>query len=207
DAFAEKAHQGALILDVRPATVFTQGFVPAAINIGLDGRFAEWAGSLLPFDQELLLVADEGKEDEAVTRLARVGFEKIGGFLEGGFDAWKKAGKPIDMIIDVTPEELAMDLPFDEKLQILDVRKQAEYSLGHVDGAVLLPLSDFNDPLTLAQVDDEQNLYVHCAGGYRSVIACSLLKRQGFHNLRNVLGGFAQMKKLDNLPVVEQPVN
>lgn len=207
EAFGEKAHEGALILDVRSATVFTQGFVPAAINIGLDGRFAEWAGSLLPFDQELILVTEPGKEEEAVTRLARVGFEKIGGFLEGGFEAWKTAGKPIDMIIDVSPEELAMDLPFDEKLQVIDVRKQAEYSLGHVEGSVLLPLSDFNDPLTLAQVDDEQNLYVHCAGGYRSVIACSLLKRQGFHNLRNVLGGFAQMKKLDKLPIVEQPVN
>lgn len=207
DAFAEKARQGVLVLDVRPATIFTQGFIPAAINIGLEGRFAEWAGSLLPFDQELILVAEAGKEDEAVTRLARVGFEKIGGFLQGGFEAWKEAGRPIDMIVDVSPDELAMDLPFDDKLQILDVRKQAEYSLGHVEGAVLMPLSEFNDPLTLAQVEDERNIYVHCAGGYRSVIACSLLKRQGFHNLRNVLGGFAQMKKLQNLPIVEPPAN
>jgi len=204
--FAEEADKGAWIIDVRPAAVFTEGFIPGAINIGLDGRFAEWAGSLLPFDQQLILVTEPGKEAETITRLARVGIDKVAGYLEGGYEAWKASGRETDLIIDVTPEELALDLPFDQKLQVIDVRKPGEYESGHVQGAQLFPLSELRDPLVVAQIDEDKNLYVHCAGGYRSVIACSLLKREGFHNLSNVLGGWSAMKKETGIPVVEKIV-
>lgn len=200
--FEQKVKDGAIILDTRASSVFTEGFVPESISIGLDGRFAEWAGSILPFDKELVLVTDPGKEEETVIRLARVGLDKVIGYLEGGFEAWQQSGKKIDLIIDVEPEELAMDIPFDNKLQIIDVRKPAEFEAGHVKGAENIPLNELSDPLHMAQIDDEANLYVHCAGGYRSVIACSLMKREGFHNLRNVLGGFGKIKDVKDMPVV-----
>lgn len=200
--FEQKVKDGAWILDSRPSDIFTEGFVPESVSIGLDGRFAEWAGNILPFDKELVLVTEEGKEEETVVRLARVGLDKVMGYLDGGLDAWQKAGKNIDLIIDVEPEELAMDIPFDNKLQVIDVRKPAEFESGHVKGAENLPLNELTNPLHMAQIDDEANLYVHCAGGYRSVIACSLMKREGFHNLRNVLGGFGKMKDTKGMPVV-----
>jgi len=202
DDFLQKKNDGAWILDTRASTVFTEGFIPDSISIGLDGRFAEWAGSLLPFGQALILVTEPGKEEETVVRLARVGFDKVLGYLDGGFDTWKASGRTIDMIIDVEPEELAMDIPFDDKLQVLDVRKVNEYDAGHIRDAQNIPLSELVNPLNMSQVDEEANLYVHCAGGYRSVIACSLLKREGFHNLRNVLGGYGKMSKVENMPVV-----
>ena len=202
-AFKAAVAAGAWILDTRPSTVFTAGFVPESISIGLDGRYAEWAGSLLPYNQPLVLVTEIGQEAESITRLARVGIDKVQGYLEGSVEAWQAAGEKLDLIIDIEPDELAMDMPYDHRLQVLDVRKPGEYDAGHVRGAANIPLSEMNDPLRLAKVDDDHNLYVHCAGGYRSVIACSLLKRQGFHNLRNVLGGWAKMKGTKDLPIVE----
>jgi len=200
--FKQLANDGAWILDTRKSTIFTESFVPESINIGLDGRFAEWAGSLLPLKQALVLVTEEGKEKESIIRLARVGIDNVQGYLKGGFEAWKNAGEEIDMIIDVEPEELAMDMPHDNKLEVIDVRKPAEFEAGHVKGATNVPLNTMMDPLNIAMIDMDNNLYVHCAGGYRSVIAASLLKRQGYHNLRNVLGGFAKMKELKNMPIV-----
>jgi glyoxylase-like metal-dependent hydrolase (beta-lactamase superfamily II)/rhodanese-related sulfurtransferase len=202
-ALKEAVQAGAWILDTRPATVFTEAFVPESINIGLDGRYAEWAGSLLPFSQPLVLVTAPGQERESIVRLSRVGISKVVGYLEGGLEAWKTAGEPLDLIIDVEPDELAMDMPFDNRLEVIDVRKPGEFEAGHVKGATNLPLSDMSDILNIATIDTDHNLYVHCAGGYRSVIACSLLKRQGFHNLRNVLGGWSKMKEVSTLPVVE----
>lgn len=198
----EAMDAGAWVLDTRAATVFTEGFVPGAISIGLDGRFAEWAGSLLPFDQTLVLVTEPGKEKESAVRLARVGIDNVAGYLEGGFEAWKSSGEAIDMIIDIEPDELAMDIPHDNKLEVIDVRKPAEYEAGHVKGAYNAPLDTLMDPLNVAMIDGDNNLYIHCAGGYRSVIAASLLKRQGYHNLRNVLGGFSKMKAIKEMPVV-----
>jgi rhodanese-related sulfurtransferase len=190
-----------IVLDTREAAIFTHGFVPGAISIGLEGRFAEWAGSLLPFTKTLLLVTEKGKEKETVTRLARVGFEKLEGYLDGGFEAWQAAGEPIDMIINVEPDELAMDLPFDNHLVVVDVRKEVEYADGHVKDAVNIPLETLTDPGSMADINEEDNLYIHCAGGYRSVIACSLIKRQGIHNLRNVEGGWNQIKEQEKIPV------
>ena len=198
--FKAAVAKGALILDTRKATEFTEGFIPESISIGLDGRFAEWAGTLLPFNQDLVLVAEEGKEEETLIRLARVGLDAIQGYLKGGFEAWKTADEKIDIIIDVDTEELALDIPHDSKLEIIDVRKQAEFDAGHIVAANLMPLDTLIDPLHLSVIDTEANLYVHCAGGYRSVIACSLLKRQGFHNVRNVLGGWSAIKEVNEIP-------
>jgi hydroxyacylglutathione hydrolase len=189
------------ILDTRNASEFTKGFVPGSISIGLEGRFAEWAGSLLPFDKKMVLITETGKERESIIRLARVGFEKIEGYLQDGFESWKNAGEPVDMIIDVEADELLMDIPFDEKLVIMDVRKETEYADGHIKDAVNVPLDTLTDPGTMANIEETHNVYVHCAGGYRSVIAASLLKRQGIHNLRNVSGGWGEIKKLDKFKI------
>ncbi len=192
-----------IILDTRNANEFTLGFLPGSIFIGLEGRFAEWAGSLLPFNQDILLVTEPGKEEESIVRLARVGFEKIIGYLEGGFKAWKADGERFDMIIDIEPAELAMDIPYDENIVLLDVRKPVEFAEGHIRDAVNLPLSDMKDPGTLAMIDERQNIYVHCTGGYRSVIAASLLKRQGFPNIRNVLGGWSRIREEQTISIAK----
>lgn len=193
-----------IVLDTRKATDFTQVFIPGAISIGLEGRFAEWAGCLLPFDKPILLVTEEGKEKESIVRLARVGFSKMKGYLKGGIAAWKKAGELTDMIIDIEPDELAMDIPYDKNLQVLDVRRETEFGEGHISGAINLPLGELTDPASMANLDENQNLYVHCGGGYRSVIASSLLKRQGIHNLRNVLGGWNKIKELEKVEIVKE---
>jgi hydroxyacylglutathione hydrolase len=192
------------ILDTRAATEFTQGFVPGSVSIGLEGRFAEWAGMLLPFDKPIVLITEPGKEEESAVRLARVGFDKMAGYLQGGFTAWQEAGKKIDLIIDVEADELAMDLPHDPNLVVIDVRREPEFADGHVKEATNIPLNDMVDPGTMANILDHQNLYVHCAGGYRSVIAASLLKRQGIHNLRNVVGGWAKIKEQESVEVVKE---
>lgn len=200
-AFKAKAEEtNAIILDTRPGAEFTEGFIPDAIFIGLEGRFAEWAGNLLPFKKSLLLVTPEGKERETLIRLARVGFSMFEGYLEGSFEAWKKAGEPTDMIINVEPDELAMDLPFDDRLIVVDVRKEAEFADGHVKDAVHIPLANLTDPGSMSAIQDDDNLYINCASGYRSVIAASLMKRQGIHNLRNVLGGWKAIKEEERIP-------
>ncbi|QES89956.1 MBL fold metallo-hydrolase [Rhizosphaericola mali] len=197
DSFEVKSkEENVIILDTRNESDFTDGFIPTSIFIGLNGRFAEWAGSLLPFDATLLLVTDEGKEKETATRLARVGFEKFGGYLKGGFDAWKNAGKQIDLVVNIPADEVAMDYQFDDNLIILDVRKESEYAEGHVVKADNIPLDKLIDPAGyLADMEELFNVYLHCAGGYRSVIAASLIKRQGFHNIHNILGGYAALKE------------
>jgi hydroxyacylglutathione hydrolase len=184
-----------IVLDTRDENTFTQGFIPGSIFIGLDGRFAEWAGSLLPFDQPMMLVADAGKEKEAIIRLARVGFSRVIGYVDGGFEAWKKAGEETDMIINIEADELAMDIPFDENLVVVDVRKRTEFAEGHIKNAMSLPLNEMTDAVNFSDFEENQNIYVHCQGGYRSVIASSLLKRQGIHNLRNVVGGWNKIKE------------
>jgi hydroxyacylglutathione hydrolase len=202
--FKNFIEKDAIILDTRKATIFTEGFVPGSINIGLEGRFAEWAGSLLPFDQPIILVTETGKEKESVIRMARVGFDKISGCLEAGFETWKKAGEEIDIIINVEPDELVMDLSFDDNLVVIDVRKPNEFAEGHINGAVNIPLNDLTDPGNMANITDEDNLYVHCGGGYRSVIASSLFKRQGIHNLHNVIGGWNRIKNLEKVEIVKE---
>ena len=204
DAFKQLATDDVFVVDTRHADVFALGFVPGSIFIGLEGRFAEWAGSLLPFDKDILLVTEPGKEEETIIRLARVGFSRMIGFLNGGFAAWKEAGEPTDMIISIEADELAMDIPFDDQLLVVDVRRETEFADGHVRDAINIPLNEMTDPASMANIDDKHNLYVHCAGGYRSVIAASMLKRQGIHNLRNVLGGWNAIKEQEKIEQVKE---
>ena len=193
-----------ILLDTRPATDFSSGFIAGAIFIGLEGRFAEWAGSLLPFDKPIILVTEIGKEKETITRLARVGFENITGYLDGGFNAWQTAGEKTDLLIDVEVDELAMDIPFDDKLIVVDVRKELEYGNGHLKQSINIPLDDMMDPASMVNLEDDQNIYVQCAGGYRSTIASSLLKRQGIHNIRNVIGGWKNIVELKDKFQIEK---
>lgn len=204
EAFKQKMTEDVIVLDTRHATKFTEGFIPGSIFVGLEGRFAEWAGTVLPFDKPILLVTDAGKEEESVIRLSRVGFDKMAGYLDGGFEAWQNAGEKTDLIIDVEADELMMDIPHDPNLMIVDVRRETEFADGHLEHALNLPLHEMTDLAQLAQFEDNQNLYVHCAGGYRSVIAASLLKREGIHNLRNVLGGWGKIKEQEKANIVKE---
>lgn len=178
------------VLDTRNETEFTGGFIPGSISIGLNGSFAEWSKKLVPYDKEILLICETGTETEVLTKLATLGFTKMSGYLDGGIEAWKASGEPIDMIIDISADELAIDLPFDENLLVVDVRSESEFSKGHVKGAVNVPLQTLIDPASMSPIEDDDNMYVHCGSGYRSVIACSWLKKEGFHNLRNIVGGW-----------------
>jgi len=201
--FKNKINTDVIILDTRPADTFIKGFVPDSIFIGLEGRFAEWAGSLLPFNKPFLLITEKGKEEETIIRLARVGFSKMEGYLKGGFEAWKKAGETIDLIIDVEADELAMDIPYDNNLLVIDVRRETEFAEGHIKNAINLPLDEMTDIVKLAVFENNHNLYVHCNGGYRSVIAASLMKRQGIHNLRNITGGWQKIQEVPTIKVVK----
>lgn len=201
-SFQQALKEEVILLDTRPGKDFMESHIPGAIYIGLEGRFAEWAGSLLPYNKNILLVTEADREKETVVRLARVGFSKVIGYLEGGMEAWKKSGKPLDMIINVEADELAMDLPFDENLVVMDVRKPAEFEAGHVKEAVNLPLESLKDPGSMSHLEDGLNFYIHCASGYRSVIAASMLKNQGIHNIRNVEGGWKAIREEERIPVV-----
>lgn len=204
-AFKNKMKDDIIVLDTRHADIFTQGFVPGSLFIGLEGRFAEWAGSILSFVKPMLLITEPGKEEETIVRLARVGFSKIEGYLKGSFDAWKKAGEKVDMIIDVESDELAMDIQHDPNLQVVDVRRETEFADGHVKGAINMPLNEMTDVALIADFEDSQNLYIHCGGGYRSVIACSLMKSHGIHNLRNVVGGWDKIKDEKIIKIAKDP--
>jgi len=201
--FKQCVKQGAQILDTRSPGLFAEGFVTGAINIGLKGRFAEWVGMLVPYDKSVVLVTDPGEEEETIVRMARVGLEHVKGFLKGGFQVWRDAGEPMDMVIGIEPDELAMDMQFDNKLLIVDVRRPVEFADGHVRGALNLPLENLADPGSMSRLNENQNLYISCHSGYRSMIACSLLKRQGFHNLHNINGGFKEIREYPQLHIVK----
>lgn len=190
-----------ILLDTRKSTVFTEGFIPSAINIGLEGRFAEWSATMLPFHSKIIILTDDGQEEETIIRLARVGFDKIIGYVKGGFESWKIANEPIDLIIDIDADELLMDLNYDYKMIVLDVRKELEFDNGHIKTALNIPLQSMTDLTNIAAFEDTDNIYIHCAGGYRSVIAASILKKQGIHNIRNILGGFDAAKNIPKMPI------
>lgn len=202
EEFKKALEQDVLLLDTRNANTFTEGFVPGAISIGLEGRFAEWVGTILPITKPIILVTEKGKEQESIIRLSRVGYDNVMGYLEGGFETWRSAGETIDLIINVEADELLMDLKYDDNLKVIDVRKSNEFSNGHIQGAIFLPLNEIGNPVHLAHFEETDNLYVHCAGGYRSVIAASIMKRHGIHNLHNVLGGYAKIKEVEAMPIV-----
>lgn len=192
----------ALIVDTRAAQTFTKGFIPNSINIGIDGSFATWVGTLIPdVKQHILLITDEGREEEVVTRLARVGYDFAVGYLAGGFNAWKEAGKEVDAIQSVTPSEFAHLYEQDANISILDVRKASEFGSEHVIGAENLPLDYINNGM--AQINKEKTYYVHCAGGYRSMIFCSILRARGYENLIDVQGGFSAVKETGHFPITD----
>jgi hydroxyacylglutathione hydrolase len=181
--------QGATFLDVRPAPAFGAGHVPGSVNVGLGGQFASWAGTLLPAGRSLLLVGeDESTVREAVTRLARVGLESVVGYLQGGVVAWDRAGRPLGILPQITVDELKAQLHEGRAgLQVVDVRRPGEYSSGHVPAALSLPLDRLEREAS--QLDAARPTAVICAGGYRSSAATSLLRRHGFADLSNVVGG------------------
>lgn len=203
DAFEAAANEtGAIVLDTRKPEVFAKGFIPNAVNIGIDGSFAVWVGTLIPdVKQEILVVADEGREEEIITRLARVGYDHALGYLKGGFDAWKEASKEVDSIPTVSVDELANLKEANSEIKILDVRKASEHTSEHLIGAENLPLDYIND--SLAEIDKKQTYYVHCAGGYRSMIFNSVLRARGYENLVDVQGGFDAIKASKKFEVSE----
>ena len=190
----------AVILDVRHQNEFVKGFIPRSIFIGIDGGFAPWVGALIAdVKQPILLVAPQGREEETITRLSRVGFDNTLGYLKGGFDSWKEEGREIDTIESIPAVEFKDRLETDS-IPVFDVRKEGEYVSAHIQDANLTPLDSLNEHL--AEFPSEETFYVHCAGGYRSVIAASILKSRGIHNLVDVAGGFGAIKKA-GIPVTD----
>ena len=170
-------------------------FFPQAENIGLSGDFAPWVGALVvDVKQPILLLTDEGKEEEAVTRLSRVGFDNVMGYLEGGFASWEAANKETDTIHRISAEQFAEEMKT-SKRKIIDVRKETEYAAEHVEDAYSRPLAYIND--WIKEVDKEERFYLHCAGGYRSMIAASILQARGYRNFTEVAGGFNAIAKTD----------
>ena len=186
-------HESALVLDVRPQSEFIKSHIPNSIFIGLNGQFAPWVGALITdIKQPILLVVPEGKSEEAVTRLSRVGYDNTLGYLEGGIDAWKASGKEIDSLESISAEEFEKRANSSE-LNVLDVRKDGEYKSMHLENAQHFALDYINNQMD--QIDKDKTYYVHCAGGYRSVIAASILKARGYHNLVDIAGGFGAIKE------------
>lgn len=178
----------ALILDTRDNTLFYRGFIPQSINIGLSGDFAPWVGALIiDVKQPILLVTDEGKEEETVTRLSRVGFDHVIGHLKGGFKAWLDAGKEADIVDRITAEQFAHEVKIGTD-KVVDVRRESEYAAEHVEDAYNRPLAYIND--WIKDVNPKEHFFLHCAGGYRSMMAASILQARGFRNFTEIAGGF-----------------
>jgi glyoxylase-like metal-dependent hydrolase (beta-lactamase superfamily II)/rhodanese-related sulfurtransferase len=191
----------AVIIDTRDPQVFAQGFIPNSINVGIDGSFATWVGTLVPdVTIPLLLVCDTGREDEAITRLSRVGFDNCLGYLHGGFEAWQQAGNEVDRIESISAAEFADIIeqdPASHNLQILDVRKKSEFQSEHIPAAINAPLDYINDSMLL--VNPTKTGYVHCAGGYISMVFISILKARGYNNLIDIQGGFKAIKATEKV--------
>ncbi|MFV8372295.1 MBL fold metallo-hydrolase [Flavobacterium sp. LB2P74] len=191
----EAEETGALILDTRKNGEFAKGFIPQSINIGIDGDFAPWVGALIAnVKQPILIVCELGQEEETVTRLSRVGFDNLIGHLEGGFDAWAKAGKEIDTVNRITAEQFATAVKIGES-KIIDIRKESEYCAEHVEDAYNKPLAALNE--WIKDINPKEHFYLHCAGGYRSMIAASILEARGFRNFTEIEGGFSAIAKTD----------
>jgi glyoxylase-like metal-dependent hydrolase (beta-lactamase superfamily II)/rhodanese-related sulfurtransferase len=183
----------ALILDTRDSNAFKNGFVPQAINIGIKGDFAPWVGALIgDVKQEIVLVTEPGMEEEVITRLSRVGFDHVLGFLEGGFDAWKNAGKEVDTVHRISATEFEQEFNA-ENSSVIDVRKESEYAAEHIDNAYCKPLADIN--VWTKDIQPNEHFFLHCAGGYRSMIAASILQARGYRNFTEIEGGFNAIAK------------
>ena len=185
----------ALVVDTRNADDFAKGYIPNSINIALDGSFAMWVGEMISdIKQEILLVTYEGKEEEAIIRLSRVGYDNTIGYLKGGFDAWKSAAKEIETVNRITAEEFVKKQASENPI-VIDVRKKSEFDSQHVVGAINIPLNQINSHLS--EFPKDKPFILNCAGGYRSMIAASLLKQRGFDNFTDVIGGFTEIAKTD----------
>jgi rhodanese-related sulfurtransferase len=193
-AFEVAANEtGALILDTRDPQTFAAGFIPNSINIGIDGSFAPWVGAMIPdIKQEILLVTDEGREEEVITRLARVGYDFTIGYLNGGIAAWKAENMEVDTIQSISAEEMLSRFEAGEG-EIIDVRKSSEYLSEHIVDAENAPLDFIND--SMLKLNKDKTYFVHCAGGYRSMIFNSILRARGYENLIDVNGGFKSIKE------------
>ncbi|MEN9488782.1 MAG: hypothetical protein RL494_1047, partial [Bacteroidota bacterium] len=184
---------GALILDTRNSSDFYQGYIPQSINIGIAGDFAPWVGALIAdVNQPILIVSEVGKEEETITRLSRVGFDNLLGHLQGGFDTWKNAGKETDTINRITAEQFSNEAEIG-KSKIIDIRKESEYSAEHTEDAYNKPLAYIND--WIKDINPQEHFYIHCAGGYRSMIAASILQARGYRNFSEIEGGFNAIAK------------
>lgn len=203
DAFEAAANEtSALILDTRDAQSFAKGFVPNSINIGIDGSFAPWVGAMITdIKQEILLVTEPGRETEVITRLARVGYDFTIGYLEGGIESWKKAGKELDNIESISADTFSLKQQEDPAIAILDVRKASEFGSEHIINAQNAPLDFINE--SMASIDKDKTYFVHCAGGYRSMIFISILKARGFDHLIDVKGGFKEIKESGKFNITE----
>ena len=191
----------ALVLDTRDASDFAKGFIPNSINIGVDGNFAQWVGEMIPdVKQEILLITDEGREEEVITRLSRVGYDHSIGYLKGGFASWKAAGKEVETVTRLTPEDFIAYHAENKEDIIIDIRKKSEYDSEHLVRAINVPLNEINKHLE--QFPKDKNFVLYCAGGYRSMIASSILKQRGWDNFSDVIGGFGELAKTD-LPKTE----
>jgi hydroxyacylglutathione hydrolase len=187
----------ALILDTRSDKDFAKGFIPQSINIGLNGDFAPWVGAMIvDVKQAILLVTDLGKEEEAVTRLSRVGFDNVLGHLSGGFESWANAKKEIDFINRIDPQQFEREFVINESV-VIDVRKESEYAAEHIENAYSKPLAYIND--WIKDINPSEHFYIHCAGGYRSMIAASILQARGYRNFIEIGGGFNEISK-GNVP-------
>ncbi len=196
----KEIRNGAIILDTRNADEFEKGFIPGSINIGLNGQFAVWVGTLIDIHKNIILITDTGKESETVLRLARVGYEKIAGYLQGGVKSFD--GK-LEIVNSITAAEMKTEMQ--RGIDVLDVRKPGEWSVSHVKDAIFLPLADF--PKNLEGMDKSKPYIVHCGGGYRSMTAISMMKNEGFQNLINIYGGFGAMQEAGLEVVTEEMVN
>jgi rhodanese-related sulfurtransferase len=202
EAFEVAANEtGALVLDTRDPQTFAAGFIPNSINIGIDGSFAPWVGAMIPdIKQEILLVTDEGREEEVITRLARVGYDFTIGYLKGGIAAWKAANMEVDTITSISPEEMFARFEAGEG-EIIDVRKNSEYLSEHIVEAENAPLDFIND--SMLKINKDKTYFVHCAGGYRSMIFNSTLRARGYDNLIDVNGGFKAIKESEKFKITD----
>lgn len=188
-------HEGALVLDTRSPGAFAEGHIPNSVFIGIDGSFAPWVGALIPdLSQPIIFVADKGREEEIVTRLSRVGYDNTLGYLKGGMQAWKDAGKEIDSVTSISASDFAQQFASGQ-LHVLDVRKPTEYQAEHIEGAENVPLDYISE--NMDQLDKDKPYHIHCAGGYRSMIATSILKARGYHQVVDVAGGFKAISETD----------
>ncbi|MCR9250705.1 MAG: MBL fold metallo-hydrolase [bacterium] len=193
-------HEGALVLDTRPQSDFIKGHIPNSIFIGINGNFAPWVGALVTdLQQEIVFIAPEGKEEEVVTRLSRVGYDNTLGYLEGGFEAWKSAGKDVADMVSISADQFEEEMK-NKELNILDVRKPGEFEAEHIKDADTFPLDFIND--NMHQLEHGKEYHVHCLGGYRSVIAASILKSRGYHDVIDIAGGWNAIKKT-SIPTTE----